>query len=298
MVTNAISIDVEDYFQVSGFERSVSRDDWDHYPSRVVQNTRRLLGIMERHRVQGTFFVLGWVAEKFPFLVKEICAQGHEIGSHSYWHRLIYDLKPEEFRKDLRRSIDILQDISGQAVKSFRAPSFSITQTSLWALDILAEEGIEYDSSIFPTHHDRYGIPDAPREIHQVETSATNLWEFPMSVAHWRGLSLPASGGGYFRLYPYSITRRLIRQINQTGRPLMFYLHPWEIDPQQPVVRGPSYLSRKRHRINLAKTEKKLERLLNDFAFAPMTHVLDSQNWNAPESSQPRIESYSRLSQA
>ena len=296
MVTNAISIDVEDYFQVSGFEKSVSRNDWDQYPSRVVQNTRRLLAILECHEVRATFFVLGWVAEKYPFLVKEICALGHEIGSHSYWHRLIYEMTPEEFRADLRRSIDILQDISGQKVSSFRAPSFSITDRSLWALDILAEEGILHDSSVFPTHHDRYGIPGASPEIHQIETSSTNLWEFPMSVAKWRGLSVPASGGGYFRLYPYSMTRRLISQINNTGRPLMFYLHPWEIDPQQPVVKGPSYLSRKRHRINLSKTENKLERLLADFSFAPMTDVLESQKENILKSSQPKIESYSRTS--
>ena len=297
MVTNAISIDVEDYFQVSGFEKCVSRKDWDLYPSRVVQNTRQLLAIFDRHKVRATFFVLGWVAEKYPFLVKEICAQGHELGSHSYWHRLIYTMTPDEFRDDLRRSIDILQEISGQKITSFRAPSFSITNQSLWALDILAEEGILHDSSVFPTRHDRYGIPNAPANIHTVETTANNLWEFPMSVARWRRLSLPASGGGYFRLYPYAVTRYLISRINRSGRPLMFYLHPWEIDPKQPIVKGPSILSRKRHRINLSKTETKLEKLLKDFSFAPMTHVLENQKEQTPQSYQSHNESYFRTSQ-
>ena len=299
MVTNAISIDVEDYFQVSGFEKAVSRKDWDQYPSRVVNNTRRLLAIFERHQVTATFFILGWVAERFPFLVKEICAMGHEVGSHSYWHHLIYEMSPDEFRNDLRRSIGVLQDITGQPVTSFRAPSFSITKRSLWALDILAEEGITQDSSIFPTHHDRYGIPDASPEIHQIATTAHDLWEFPMSVAKWQGLSVPASGGGYFRLYPYRMTRRLISQINNSGRPLMFYLHPWEIDPQQPLVDGVPFLSRKRHRINLAKTEGKLERLLTDFTFTSMTDALEMHQSNRCQSEPAcsNIQNYSGASQ-
>ena len=300
MVTNAISIDVEDYFQVSGFEKAVSRKKWEQYPSRVVNNTRRLLAIFERHQVTATFFVLGWVAERFPFLVKEIYALGHEVGSHGYWHRLIYEMSPSDFRNDLIQSISVLQDITGQPITSFRAPSFSITKQSLWALDILAEEGITQDSSIFPTHHDRYGIPDASPEIHQIATTTHALWEFPMSVTKWRGLSVPTSGGGYFRLYPYRITRRLISQINETGRPLMFYLHPWEIDPQQPLVDGVPFLSRKRHRINLAKTEGKLERLLTDFKFTSMTDVLKMYQINRGQSVSARsdIKNYSRVSQS
>ncbi len=277
VLINAISIDVEDYFQVSGFEAAVSRSDWDHYPSRVVENTRRILRIFDEHSVRATFFVLGWVAEKFPFLVREIDNAGHEIGSHSYWHRLIYQLTPAEFREDLRRSKQVLEEIISKPVTSYRAPSFSITRHSLWALDILVEEGIVFDSSIFPTRHDRYGIPNAVREIHPLETSAGTLWEFPMSVVKLPGATIPASGGGYFRLYPYSFTKRLLSQINRSGRPLMFYLHPWEIDPQQPVVRGSSFASRKRHRINLRSTESRLRRLLQDFRFGSMGDVFRTQ---------------------
>ncbi len=273
---NALSIDVEDYFQVSGFESCVARRDWDNFPSRVVENTQRILGILGEHDVNATFFVLGWVAEKYPDLVKEIDASGHEIGSHSYWHRLIYDLTPDEFRDDLRRSKSVLENIIGRAVVAYRAPTFSITRRSLWALEILTEEGIQFDSSIFPARHDRYGIPGANREIHLVETVAGRIWEFPISMATLWGLSLPASGGGYFRLFPYRLTRSLISSVNRGGRPVMFYLHPWELDPQQPIVNGAGYFARKRHRINLDSTESKLERLLGDFSFGSMEDVLKS----------------------
>ena len=276
MLTNAFSVDVEDYFQVSGFESVVPRRDWDHIPSRVVKNTRRMLTLLDEANVKATFFVLGWVAEKFPFLVKEIGAAGHEIGSHSFWHRLIYTMTPDEFREDLRRSIDVLEDITGNRITAFRAPSFSITRESLWALDILAEEGVTHDSSIFPTRHDRYGIPNAKREINTIETERGRIQEFPMSVAKFLGATLPASGGGYFRLYPYRVSKRLISQVNRSGRPLMFYIHPWEIDPTQPVVDGTRFLSRRRHRVNLAKTESKLRRLLTDFRFGTMADVFNS----------------------
>ena len=274
---NAMSIDVEDYFQVSGFDAVVSRNDWDHYPSRVVENTRRILRILEEHSVTATFFVLGWVADKFPSLVREIDNAGHEIGTHSFWHRLIYNLTPAEFRDDLRRSKQVLEDIISRPVTTHRAPTFSITRRSLWALNILCEEGIVVDSSIFPTRHDRYGIPNSSREIHPLETPAGTRWEFPMSVAKFLGATIPASGGGYFRLYPYSLTKRLIKQINRSGRPLMFYLHPWEIDPAQPVVRGSSLMSRFRHRINLGRTESRLRRLLKDFRFGSMGDVFRAQ---------------------
>lgn len=277
---NALSIDVEDYFQVSGFESVVSRDDWDHYPSRVVNNTRRILEILDEHSVVGTFFVLGWVAEKFPSLVQEIDAAGHEIGSHSYWHRLVYQLSPSEFRDDLRRSKQVLEDIIGRSVESYRAPSFSITKQSLWALEILAEEGIRFDSSIFPVHHDRYGIPGARQEIHDLETSHGTLCEFPMTVARLGRMNVPASGGGYFRLYPYWLTRRLISKVNRAGQPLMFYLHPWEVDPEQPRINGVRLLSRSRHYINLTQTQAKLKRLLNDFAFGTMTDVICNRGKN------------------
>lgn len=276
-IVNAISIDVEDYFHVTGFESSVSRQDWDHFPSRVVDSTRRVLALLDRHGTRATFFVVGWIAKKFPLLIKEIDAAGHELGSHSYWHRLVYNLTPDEFRDDLRRSKHLLEDIIGRSVESFRAPTFSITDRSLWALDILVEEGIRFDSSIFPTRHDRYGIPDAERTIHPIETSAGVIWEFPLPVAKFSGLTLPASGGGYFRIYPYWLSKKLIGRINRAGHPVMFYFHPWEIDPGQPIVPGVGYVARKRHRINLASTAARLERLLQDFRFSSMSDVIESR---------------------
>ena len=274
-ILNAFTVDVEDYFQVSAFERFISRASWDELPSRVVSSTRRLLAILERHQVRGTFFVLGWVARKFPGLVREIQAGGHEIGSHSYWHRLIYTQTRSEFRTDLRQSKHVLEDITGQPITAFRAPSFSITRRSLWALEILVEEGFKADSSIFPTHHDRYGIPGARPEIHTLHTPAGTLLEFPPSIARWSRLALPAGGGGYFRLYPYRLTTSLLSHINRREqRPFMFYVHPWEVDPEQPRLSAGSGWSRFRHYVNLATTEHKLGRLLQDFPCGTMADVL------------------------
>ena len=227
--------------------------------------------------MHGTFFVLGWVAHKFPQLVRDIDRAGHEIGSHSYWHRLVYQLSPQAFRQDLRDSLEVLQDITGKAVTSYRAPSCSITRRSLWALDILAEEGVTVDSSIFPIRHDRYGIPGANPAIHTIETPTGSLVEFPMSAVKVSRFMMPASGGGYFRLYPYRVTRYLMNRINRQGRPVMFYMHPWEIDPQQPVVENVKLATRKRHRINLDSTELRLRRLLGDFEFGTMSDVLVAQ---------------------
>ncbi len=279
---NALTVDVEDYFQVSGFESSVARHDWDHFPSRVVDNTRRLLDVLAQQDVTGTFFVLGWVADKYPDLVRQIDAAGHEIGSHSYWHRLVYELDPREFREDLRQSRRVLEDAIGRSVTAFRAPSFSIIRRSLWALEILAEEGFEIDSSIFPIRHDRYGIPDAPRKIHSIPTPAGNIVEIPMSVARLSGVPVPAGGGGYFRLYPYTFTRHLMARINASGRPVVFYIHPWELDPGQPVVRGVSFPARRRHRINLASTAARLQRLLGDFRFGTVSDVLQAHHHEPP----------------
>jgi polysaccharide deacetylase family protein (PEP-CTERM system associated) len=272
---NALTVDVEDYFQVSAFERQVRREDWDRYESRVVPNTKRILALLGRHQVKATFFILGWVAERFPDLVGEIQGAGHEIGSHGYWHRLIYDQAPDEFRHDLCRARDVLEGIAGSRVLAYRAPSFSVIERSRWALDILAAEGFEIDSSVYPIHHDRYGMPDARPDLHRLQTSAGPLWEFPPSSVRAVGKNIPVGGGGYFRLYPLGVTTRWLAQINRKQqRPFMFYVHPWELDPGQPRLRAGSRLSRFRHRVNLATTERKLDRLLSQFRFAPVGEVI------------------------
>ena len=274
-VLNAFTVDVEDYFQVSAFEKHVRRDQWDQWESRVVANTQRVLQLLDRHSVQGTFFVLGWVAQRFPQLVREIHACGHEVGSHGYWHRLIYDCSPGDFRDDLRRSRDVLEDAIGARVTSHRAPSFSITARSLWALEILVEEGFSVDSSIFPIRHDRYGIPHAPRRLHRLATPAGGLWEFPPSVARLARMNLPVSGGGYFRLCPLFWTNYCLGRINRHERqPFVFYVHPWEIDPGQPRVPARSKLSRFRHYVGLEKNEGKLDRLLAKFRFGRVSDVV------------------------
>ena len=274
-MVNAFTVDVEDYFQVSAFEDHIGRDRWGDFESRVETNTHRLLDLLARHRVRGTFFILGWTASKHPNLVRDIHAAGHEIGSHSYWHRLVYDLSPDEFRSDLCRSRDVLESLVGEPVTIYRAPSFSIVERSKWALDILAEEGFTVDSSIFPIHHDRYGIPGAQRRIHPIETAAGVITEFPPAVFRASRYNLPISGGGYFRLYPFPMTRYfLTRTCARTNGPFMFYTHPWEIDPDQPRLGVGSRLARFRHHVNLRRTHGKLERILTTFRFAPIREVL------------------------
>lgn len=271
---NALTIDVEDYYHVTNFERCVRRAEWDQYPSRVERNTRRLLDVLAASEVRATFFVLGWVAERRPALVRAIRAAGHEVGCHSHLHRLVYDQSPREFRADLKRARGVLRDILGEEVYAYRAPSFSITTRSLWALDVLAEEGIRIDSSIYPTHHDRYGIPGTPLGPHALERPAGTLWEFPPPVWTVWGYPLPVGGGGYFRLYPYALTRHALRKINAAGRPFAVYLHPWELDPDQPRLR-PGRLAAFRHYVNLHRTEDRLVRLLHDFAFDTLSAALD-----------------------
>lgn len=270
-ILNALTIDVEDYYHVSAFEDRIDRRDWDRFPSRVVPNTHRLLELLGRRGVHATFFVLGWVARRFPELVREIAAAGHEVGSHSYWHRLIYRMTPAEFRADLKESRVVLENILGRPVTAYRAPSFSITRESLWALDILAEEGFRCDSSIHPIWHDRYGIPDANRLPHAVRG---DLWEFPPAVLRLGKLNLPVSGGGYFRLYPIHWTAACLQWINRrAGSPVMFYVHPWELDPGQPRLPG-SMGTRFRHYIHLASTARKLEWLLDHFSFGTLSQSL------------------------
>jgi polysaccharide deacetylase family protein (PEP-CTERM system associated) len=273
-IVNVMTIDVEDYFHVSVFDGVVPRQRWDQLESRVENNTDRLLALFGEADIRATFFVLGWVCERFPQIVERIAALGHEVASHGYGHRLVYDLTPVAFRDDVRRSKALLEDASGQPVRGYRAPSYSVTPKSLWALDILMEEGYQYDASIFPIHHDRYGIPVSPREPYVLERDAGSLVEIPGSTVRWASLNLPIAGGGYFRLLPYQWTRWGIDRLNRLEkRPAIFYLHPWEIDPDQPRL-PTSLLGRLRHYRNLDQTEGRLRALLRDFAFAPVNEVV------------------------
>lgn len=266
-ITNAMSIDVEDYFHVSVFDGLVPRSKWDDMESRVVANTMRLLEIFREYRVRSTFFVLGWVGERHPQLVAAIAAEGHEIASHGYAHRLIYDQTPAAFRDDVRRAKAILEDACGRPVVGYRAPSYSITPRSLWALDVLAEENYEYDSSIFPIRHDRYGIPVSARRPYSIDRNGRSIIEVPGSTTRLGPMNLPVAGGGYFRLLPYWWTKWGIARVNETeGRPAVFYLHPWEIDPDQPRLSA-GRLGRFRHYRNLEHTEARLRQLLTDFRF-------------------------------
>jgi polysaccharide deacetylase family protein (PEP-CTERM system associated) len=275
-IVNAMSVDVEDYFQVSAFDRIVDRSAWDRPESRVCANTERLLALFEASGIRATFFVLGWVAERFPGLVRRIAAGRHEIASHGYGHRLVYQLTPDEFRDDVRRARHLLEDIAGAGVYGYRAPSYSITQRSLWALDVLIEEGYRYDTSIFPIHHDRYGIPGAPRQVHVIDRGTGSIVEAPGSTVRCGRVNLPIAGGGYFRLLPYWWTRWGIDRLNRVERlPAIFYLHPWEIDPDQPRF-AVSPATRLRHYGNLAKTEKRLRRILADFRFTTVSHLIDN----------------------
>jgi len=267
-VPNALTVDVEDYFHVSALAPSIDRGSWGSRESRVVGNTHRLLDLFGQFGVRGTFFVLGWVAERHPQLVKDIAGAGHEVACHGFSHRLVYEQSPEEFREETLRSKRLLEDTIGAAVLGYRAASYSIVRRSLWALDILAEAGFAYDSSIFPVHHDRYGIPDAERNPHRMATPGGRwIVEWPLAVASVLGFRLPVAGGGYFRLLPYALSRWGLASINRRDRrPFIFYLHPWEIDPGQPRVRV-GWLSRFRHYTNLDKCEARLRRLLGDFRF-------------------------------
>jgi len=274
-MVNALTVDVEDYFQVSAFAENIKTSDWDKCESRVEKNTRHLLDLFAARQHKATFFVLGWVAERYPGIVREIYAQGHEVACHGYSHQLIYNQSPELFRQETVKAKAILEDIIQDKVKGYRAASYSITKKSLWALDILVEAGFSYDSSIFPVHHDRYGIPGAEQKPHVLTTPAGyDLVEFPISTKKYFGYQLPVGGGGYFRIYPYSFSRMALKSINQQqDQPFIFYLHPWEVDPGQPKINA-RWLSRFRHYNNLKKCEHRLKCLLQDFSFAPASKVL------------------------
>ncbi|MFO1002658.1 MAG: XrtA system polysaccharide deacetylase [Planctomycetaceae bacterium] len=240
---------------------------------KLEQSTRTILELAAKHSTRGTFFVLGWVAERYPQLVREIESAGHEIGCHSYWHQLIYELGPKRFRSDLIKARDCLQWITGSPIKLHRAPSFSITIESLWALDILIEEGFQVDSSIYPVHHDRYGIPGSPKLPHIIATRAGQIHEFPGMTCKVAGLTVPVGGGGYLRLFPWAVTSRLLRQIRKEQRPLNVYLHPWEVDTDQPRIAA-SLKSRFRHYQNLKTMAPKLSKMLTEFRLGTMTEVL------------------------
>ncbi len=291
-ILNAFTVDVEDYYQVTAFEKHIPRERWGEYPSRVERNTQRMLDLLDRHQVRATFFILGWIAERFPQMVREIRTRGHEIACHGYWHQLIYNQTPEEFHADLRKSIRAIEDAANVRPTAYRAASFSITNITRWAHAILIEEGFTIDSSVFPIYHDRYGIPNAPRHPYRVSTSAGSLVEFPPAVLRMCRVNIPISGGGYFRLYPLRWTSFCLRWFNRsTRKPFMFYVHPWEIDPDQPRIHAASRRSKFRHYVNLASTDRKLDALLTRFRFGTLSDAVLSE---LPETTQPAAPSRRR----
>ena len=259
---------------VEAFTDRIKRDEWPRLASRVNANTRRVLDLFARYNVRATFFIVGWTAERHQQLVRDIVAAGHEIGCHSHLHRAIWNLKPEEFRTDLTQAIDAIENAAGTKVAGFRAPTFSIVKRTLWALEILAETGVTYDSSIFPVRHDYYGMPDAPTSVFQWQLAGGPLYEIPMTTASLFGRNLPACGGGYLRLLPLWYNRWVLRTLDNQRRPAVVYLHPWEVDPDQPRIKG-RWKSRIRHYTNLANMEARLATLLQEFSFAPRREVLN-----------------------
>ncbi|APZ43492.1 XrtA system polysaccharide deacetylase [Acidihalobacter ferrooxydans] len=272
---NALSIDVEDYFQVSAFDGTFSREQWPDLELRVERNIDRLLDLFDTHRARATFFTLGWVAERRPGMIRRIVAAGHEIASHGMLHQRVTSLSRDAFKADIQRSKALLEDISGQQVKGYRAPSYSIGRDNLWALDELSAAGYHYSSSIYPVRHDHYGMPEAPRFAFSPRDNG--LLEIPVSTFVLGGRNYPCGGGGYFRLYPYAVSRWAIRRVNRRDQqPSVFYLHPWEIDPDQPRVDGIGRKTRFRHYLNLDRTEARLARLLRDFHWERMDRVYAS----------------------
>jgi polysaccharide deacetylase family protein (PEP-CTERM system associated) len=271
---NALTIDIEDYFQVTDFDEIIPRSRWDSMESRVERNTGKVLRILDDRGVRATFFVLGWVAERYPGLVKEIASLGHEIGCHGRNHHQVFRMSPDGFRDDLRRSKRTLEDISGCSVVAFRAPSFSVSSKTPWVWPILCDEGFRIDSSIYPVHHDRYSNPDERRFIHVREDGERSIVEFPLMTLRFLGNNIPVAGGGYLRLFPVWFIERGIRTCNKRNYPGILYFHPWEIDPDQPKIAA-GWRTRFRHYVNLGRTEAKIRRLLGRFPFAPLGEVVD-----------------------
>jgi polysaccharide deacetylase family protein (PEP-CTERM system associated) len=286
-ITNALTCDVEDYFQVSALAPYIPRDRWDTIDCRVERNVERILALFEARGVQATFFTLGWIAERHPALVRRIVAGGHELASHGTGHERARDLTPAAFREDVVRAKQLLEDIGGVEVRGYRAPSFSIDTTNLWAFDVLAEAGYRYSSSVYPIRHDHYGMPDSPRFAHR---RAGGLLEVPVSTVQFAGRNFPTPGGGWFRLMPYALSRALIRRVNRVdGQSAVFYFHPWEVDPGQPRVPGIDAKTRFRHYVNLSRVEGRLARLLADFRWGRMDRLFLDDAAARPDLDAPTI---------
>ncbi len=271
VIVNALTIDVEDYFQVSAFAPYIDRGAWDSLECRVERNVQRILSMLDRHDTKATFFTLGWIAERYPHLIRCMADAGHEIASHGHGHERVSDLTPAAFEQDLRRAKGLLEDLSGTAVAGYRAPSFSIGRDNLWALDVLANTGHRYSSSIYPIQHDHYGVPDAPRFAYR---ATQGLLEVPPTTLQFFNRNLPSSGGGYFRFFPYALSRWMIQQVNQKEKQAaVFYFHPWEVDVEQPRVEGIDLKSGFRHYVNIHRMEARLNRLLKDFRWGRMDQV-------------------------
>lgn len=272
-IKNAMSIDVEDYFQVSAFAPHIRREDWDSLPCRVERNVDAILGLLDESAVSATFFTLGWIAERYPQVVRRIVDNGHELASHGYGHQRASDLTPGEFRDDITRAKSLLEDLGGVAIRGYRAPSFSINQDNWWAVEELENAGYVYSSSIYPVRHDHYGMPDAPRFAHR-PNGAAGILELPPTTLPLLGRNLPAAGGGWFRLLPYEVSRWMLRRVNaQDQAPCMFYFHPWELDAGQPRQHGISAKTRFRHYVNLQRMPGRLRKLLNDFEWDRVDRV-------------------------
>jgi polysaccharide deacetylase family protein (PEP-CTERM system associated) len=267
--THCLTFDIEEHFQVSAFDSLAQRGQWDRLESRVQRNTEKILAILETRKISATFFVLGWVAERHPNLIRALASAGHEVASHGYEHRMVTTQTPDQFREDIRKSKTILENLIGAEVMGYRAPSFTIVKQTQWALQILVEEGYRYDSSIFPIRHDRYGMPGARPYRHRLDTPIGSIWEVPPATVQIARARFPVAGGGYFRFFPYPLLRTLLKWAESEGEPLVIYLHPWELDPQQPRMQG-GVISRLRHYLNLEKTEGRLLQLLGDFKFGPI----------------------------
>jgi len=282
-IINGLSVDVEDYFQVEAFSSTISFSSWDTQESRVERNTKKVLKFLEEEGIRATFFCIGWVAKRFPGLIKEISQNGHEIASHGFFHKPIWKQTPKEFREDVRSSKRILEDLIGKKVIGYRAPTYSITKKTLWALEILSEEGFVYDSSIFPIKHDLYGMSSAPRFPFKVKDHFLNvnsdLVEVPMSTLSFLKIKIPVAGGGYFRAFPFWFIRFAFWFINSIEkRSVIFYIHPWEFDPDQPKIKGLPFKSRLRHYINLNKTSKRFKKLISIFKFNTISNIISSAN--------------------